>query len=100
MNRKNEDLIAKFQELLRCGKDYSVDSMYKEAGDKVYLSSKRAKDIINTHYRSLITEDMVQFVSSLNCSFHDKIKHFSVEFEVCEREARLLIGYVIKISDD
>lgn len=96
MKRKDKDLIDKFQELLRCGKDYSVDAMYKEAGDKVYLSSKRVKDIINTHYRGLITEDMILFVSSMNCSYQEKVMHFSVEFKMCERESRLLIGYIKK----
>jgi hypothetical protein len=90
---KQERVINKFQSLLRSGMDYDVRSMYQEAGSTVCISIKSAERIVQRYYRGIVSQDMIDFVSRLNCPHTEEIELFSNEFDICERESRLLIRY-------
>ena len=92
---KEKDVLKTFHKLLRSGKDFSVTFMYEEAGAKCYLTAGSAGNIIRKHYRSIITDEMKDFVSQMNGTKHEeKIRLFVKEFEFCKRESRLLIRYI------
>ena len=91
---KETRVINKFQSLLRSGKDFDVQSMYKESGETVCIAGRSAERIINSYYRGIVNQEMIVFVSGLRCSHYQKIKLFSFEFDICERESRLLIRYI------
>jgi hypothetical protein len=92
---KQKIVIDRFHQLLRSGKDYETNYMYKEAGRPAYMTEEGAGKIIRTYYRGLITEKMVNCVSvSEEKSRNDQIKVFSAQFKLCERESRLIIRYI------
>jgi len=95
---KDQSIILKeFHRLLRSGKDYSTSSMYKEAGAKMRIEGSSAGNIIRKHYQSseVITDDMKIFVkSNSKLPFVELMKEFGLKFKVCERESRLIIGYI------
>jgi hypothetical protein len=92
---KEKDVLKAFQKLLRCGMDLSTDSMYEDVGKKFYLTAGSAGNIVRKHYNSKITNEMKNFVSQMNGSKHEeKIRLFVKEFNMCKREARLLVRYV------
>jgi len=92
---KEKIVLKEFQRLLRSGKDYSTISMYKDAGAKCFLEAARAGRIVNHHYQKLISEDMREFVQVNNSLKFDALKkEFAVKFKLCQRESRLIIGYI------
>lgn len=92
---KEKDVLKAFHKLLRCGKDYSTQSMYEEAGSKCYLAHGSAGNIIRKHYKSIITNEMKIFLSGMNGRKHEeKISLFMDKFEFCKRESRLIIRYI------
>ena len=91
---KERKVINKFQSLLRSGKDFDVESMYEEAGQTVCIVGRSAGRIVKKYYRGIVNQEMIVFVSGLRCSHYQKIKLFSFEFDICERESRLLIRYI------
>lgn len=94
INERNKVVIAKFQELLRSGKDYSVESMYNEAGRIVYIKGISVKSIIQNHYKKVITQEMIDYLNDIKCCREDEIESFSDKFNVCRRESILLIRYI------
>ena len=94
---KEKIVLKEFQRLLRSGKDLSVNSMYEDAGKKVYLEGATAGNIIRRHYRMKIESksEMTNFVSqNKGLKFNALMKDFARIFKVCERESRLMIGYI------
>jgi hypothetical protein len=94
---KEKIVLKEFQRLLRSGKDLSANSMYEDAGKKVYLEGTTAGNMIRKHYRDLIKSNpsMTTFVKLYDhMNYNDLMKGFAVEFKVCERESRLIIGYI------
>lgn len=95
--KKEKAVISKFKSLLRCGMDYSVDHMYSEAGKKAFITGASARTIINRHYREQVTQEMINCVKEINCTDRVTTKEkriFSNRFNVCMREATLLIRYI------
>lgn len=90
---KNQAIISKFHALLRSGKDYKAHAMYKEAGKVGFVSWIQAKRIVQNYYRGVLTDAMVEFYQENKCKMPEKIELFTVKFNVCAREARLLLGY-------
>jgi hypothetical protein len=92
---KERSVLKVFHRLLRSGKDYEVNFMYKEAGKSVYLTGPSAGNVIRRHYKKIITQEMCKFVSECNgISHNEKVDSFVKEFGVCKREARLIIRYI------
>lgn len=91
---RERTVVAKFQSLLRSGMDYSVDGMYAEAGEVVFIEPESVRRIVNSYYKDVITHDMIVYTKGLKCNYNDKITCFSRKFEVCSREARLMIRYI------
>lgn len=96
--KKEKAIINKFQSLLRSGMDYDVDSMYAEAGKAGFIAGPSAKRIINRYYQGVISGSMVDYFKLLGGKHNDKVKLFSGKFNVCEREARLIIRYIKRMS--
>lgn len=94
IKERHKVVINKFQELLRCGKDYSVMYMYEEAGKEVYMKGYSTVRVINRYYSEIITQEMIDFVSNLTCKRKDEIEQFAKRFNVCTRESVLLIRYI------
>lgn len=94
IKERDKIILKKFQELLRSGKDYSVESMCNEVGKHVFMEGVSIVAIINRHYREAITKEMVEYVNSLKCSRDEEIKLFSKRFGVCRRESILIIRYI------
>jgi hypothetical protein len=94
VKERHKKIIEKFQELLRSGKDYTVNSMCHEAGKVVYIEGESVKKIINRHYQQIINQEMVDFLNNLECNRQEEIKQFSEKFDVCRRESILLIRYL------
>jgi hypothetical protein len=93
--QKDKDVVKAFQKLLRCGKDYEVVSMYKEAGEKYYLTAGTTGHIVRRHYKSIITDEMKSFVLQMNGAKHEeKINLFVEKFDLIRRESRLIIRYI------
>lgn len=94
---KEKIVLKEFQRLLRSGKDFSTNSMYEDAGKKVFLEGETAGNIIRKHYREQIksNSEMVSFVAeNKDLKIQFLMKVFSAKFKVCERESRLIIGYI------
>ena len=93
--RKEKIVICEFKKLLRSGKDYTTSSMYKEAGKTVFLAPDSVGNIIRRHYRGIISPEMKDFLKNLNGMKHEeKVTVFGEKFELCQREARLIIRYI------
>jgi len=94
---KEKIVIDKFKSSIRSGKDYDVKSIYEEIGNSVYVTGRRVQQIINDHYRTIVTVEMIDLVGGFNQVRRGLKKQdidlFSTKFNVCEREARLLIRY-------
>lgn len=94
---KEKIVLKEFQRLLRSGKDLSANSMYEDAGKKVYLEGPTVGNIIRKHYRKKVISntEMIIFVNEHDClKFNILMKEFAAKFKVCERESRLIIGYI------
>lgn len=109
---KEKLVLCRFHQLLRSDKDYTTDYMYEEAGKKAFLSIKKAGDIVRKHYRSIISEEMINFVHEKNKS-NEMVNHyyahkkstrtelvnlFSEKFNVCIRESRLIIRFIWRVK--
>lgn len=92
---KEKIILKEFHRLLRSGKDYSTNSMYREAGTKCFLEGPTAGNIIRKYYRKQITEEMRTLVETNSDSdFNTLLKTFCCRFGLCEREGRLILGYI------
>jgi len=91
---KNNAVIERFQELLRSGKDYGVKYMYEEAAKIGFINSYTARKIVNKHYHSIISPDMIDFIYNKRLSGEEEIKGFSDNFDLCRRESILIIRYI------
>jgi hypothetical protein len=90
-------VLKNFQKLLRSGKDYTTESMYEEAGKPCFVSGKRAGEMIKDHYRLIISENMVNCFSSIKDKTRpERIDIFSKQFNLCRRESRLIIWYIMR----
>lgn len=94
LRKRHKAIIDGFQKLLRSGNDFSVDYIYAMAGEIAYMSGHSARRIVNEYYKNIVTDDMIEFVTQLNCSHVIKVDLFSKEFNVCKRESRLIIRYI------
>lgn len=94
--QKERKVIRKFHRQLRSGIDFSTDAMYEDAGRVCYLSRKQAGNIVRNYYNQIISEEMQNFVNSLNVHHEEKISIFSQQFGFCTRESRLIINYIIR----
>ena len=92
--KKERAVISTFQKLVRCGKDYDVDYMYGEAGKRAFLTQRGARNIINRYYQGVITAEMIRFVSEITGTAEEKAEQFMRKFNVCKREAILIIPYI------
>lgn len=96
IRRKRKVVIKAFCKLLRSGKDYSTEYMYKVAGREVFINASAARHIINEHYRKkVITDDMRMFIErSDDMNRQAQRKAFASKFDLCPREAVLIIPYI------
>lgn len=94
--RKERKVLREFQKILRSGRDYTTESMYREVSEKLdFLEPKTVGNIVRSHYRNRVTSEMIEFVENSNGNKHrELVECFSDEFGVCERESRLLIRYI------
>lgn len=95
--KKERIVLKEFQRLLRSGRNYNSESMYRDAGAKCFLEGPTAGNIVRRHYRELIktNTEMTTFISeNKNLKFGILMKEFAKKFKVCERESRLIIGYM------
>lgn len=94
---KEKVILKEFQRLLRSGRNYNAESMYKNAGAKCFLEGATAGNIVRRHYRDQIKSkpEMIEFINqNENLKFDILMKEFAKKFKVCERESRLIIGYI------
>lgn len=92
---KEKEVLKRFRQLLRSGKDYSTNYMYSEAGKKCFLSAKTAGDIIRKEYKKGITEEMERYVAELSGETHNKkVAAFGILFGLCNRESRYMINFI------
>lgn len=92
---KEKIVLKEFQRLLRSGKDLSASSMYEDAGKKVFLEGPTAGNIIRKHYRDMITYEMKMFVvDRFDMKFNPLSNEFKAKFRLCDRESRLILGYI------
>lgn len=96
---KEAIILKEFHRLLRSKKEYITPFMYSEAGKKCipWLAEQTAGAIVRKHYRELLKSnpDMTEFTKQNgNLKFSILMKDFAKKFNVCEREARLIIGYI------
>ena len=95
MNQEKQTrVINKFQSLLRSGMDFDVSSMYEAAGQTVCITGVSARRIVNNYYKGIVNQEMIEYVTELNCAHSEKVKLFSEKFGMCDREGRLLIRYI------
>ena len=87
-------LVKRFQNLLRSGEDLTVEYMCGQAANKLFYTTGTAMKIINAYYNSIITDPMREFVKNSNCSRKEEIRKFCEEFNLCDREAILIIRYI------
>ena len=97
--QKEAIIIKEFQRLLRSGKDYSVCSMYEDAGKKCIpvIVAGTVGNIIRNHYRGIIKSNpgMYNFVKdNQNLSFKCLMEQFALKFEVHKRGSRFMIRYI------
>lgn len=92
---KEKIVLKEFQRLLRSGKDLSANSMYEDAGKKVFLQGSTAGNIVRKHYREVISYEMKTFViDRFDMKFNKLSNEFKAKFKLCERESRLILGYI------
>ena len=96
---KERIIMKEFHRLLRSKKEYITTFMYSEAGKQCipFLAEQTVGAIVRKHYRELLKNnpEMTEFVVLYgNMKFCDLMKDFAKKFNVCEREARLIIGYI------
>lgn len=91
---RHKIVLDKFQDLLRSGKDYTVQHMYSEAAKEVTFEGVSIQQIINKHYNESITQEMIDYIKNLTCPRKEEIQSFSEKFKVCRRESILLIRYI------
>ena len=96
---KEAIILKEFHRLLRSKKEYITPFMYAEAGKKCipFLAEQTAGAIVRKYYRELLKSnpEMTEFVVLYGyMKFSDLMKAFALTFRVCEREARLIIGYI------
>ena len=96
---KEAIILKEFHRLLRSKKEYITPFMYAEAGKKCipFLAEQTAGAIVRKHYRELLksNSEMTEFtIKNGNLKFPILMKDFAKKFNVCEREARLIIGYI------
>lgn len=96
---KKRKVVDRFQRLLRSGMDYDVRYMYEEAGRSVCITGLSAQRIVNRYYRGVINQEMIDLVNGFvykNGHLKEEdLTRVSERFNVCKREGRLLIRYVI-----
>lgn len=94
--QKEQIIVAEFNKLMRSGKDYSANYMYRAVGAKCFfLNEGTIGNIIRKHYNEQITEDMRIFAKEISSlAFIEKMKLFSVKFKKCSRETRLILRYL------
>ncbi|MEN6621972.1 MAG: hypothetical protein ABFD50_10530 [Smithella sp.] len=95
-NKKHRIVVREFLKLVRSGKDYTTESMYREVADKLnFIEAKTVGNVIREHYKNMITGDMKEFLENMEGNPHEtKIQQFSVRYNVCTRESRLMIRYM------
>ena len=91
--------MKEFHRLLHSTKEYTAPYMYSEAGKKCipWLAEQTVGAFVRKHYRELLKNnpEMTEFViQNGNLKFSILMKGFAKTFNVCEREARLIIGYI------
>ncbi len=97
--KRRKIIIDAFHRLLRSGKDYSTKSMYVEVAKKAFVSPKTAGNIVRNYYQDKISDEMSLFVAGLVGVKHEtKLELFTEKFNVCTRESRLIIRYIIRKS--
>ena len=94
IKERHKIAVERFQELLRSGKDYTVEHMYSEVGKAVYIKSSSVPKIIRKYYQQIISPEMICFITTSEYSRKEEIDQFSVKFGVCKRESILLIRYI------
>jgi len=94
--KKERRVIREFHKQLRSGKDLDTNSMYEEAGSKCFLSGKQAGNIVRMYYKEKIDENMTNFVENLQVEHQTKVEIFSSTFQLCPRESRLIINYILR----
>lgn len=94
---KETAVLKEFQRLLRSGRNYDASSMYEDVGKKCFIAGPTAGNIVRRHYRQILKDnpEMITFISqNESLQFNLLMKEFSKKFKVCERESRLIIGYI------
>jgi hypothetical protein len=80
--------------------------MLSEAGSKVFIGTKAAEKIVNDHYRSIITDEMIDYLNIIRYDSNYYVKKekdkevelFADKFNLCIREARLIIIYIKRMK--
>ena len=94
---KENAVLKEFQRLLRSGRNYDAGSMYADAGARWFIAGPTAGNIVRRYYRKRLKDnpEMVTFViENKSLNFKLLMKDFSKKFHICERESRLIIGYI------
>lgn len=94
--KRKKQVVKTFLKLLRSGKSYSAEYMYKEAGKSAFVSPERARAFVNDHVKyCIINYDMVYYTNLIAKENRRKQRSlFSAKFNVCPREATLLMHYI------
>ena len=94
--QRHEIAINSFLTQLRCGKDYTVLSMYEEAGKEAFLEGHTVANVVRDHFnKEVITPEMIEALNSIQESNHRKtVSVFASAFNLCERESHLIIRYI------
>lgn len=99
---KQAVIIRRFHELLRSGKDYTTEYMYAEAGKKCFIQSGVAGAHVRNYYRGVITDEMKEFVKSIDTKSYDYIiSKISEKYNLCVRESKYILRFIrIELTKD
>lgn len=93
--QREKVVLDKFHKLLRCGKSFTTVYMYEESGKEGYMGIQGAQAIVSKYYHSLITIGMVNYACEIyNKGIKERTDLFARKFNVCPREALLIMGYI------
>ena len=94
--RKEREVMRVFHSLLRSGKDYTTEYMYKEAGSNCFLSIRGTGEIVRRYYRNVIDTDMIMFIANrIEEKRSERIEQFAIAFDMCIRESALVMRYIL-----
>lgn len=96
--RRDKLIVKDFKRMMKSGKEYTTDYMYRITGEKYYLNTTRTAHIINSHYNNdVITDEMVKSYTEVRQKpFKAQVKHYQESFNLCKNESRYILLYIKK----